>query len=63
MYDLSSRVCGIDDLVLFFDSERERWRLHETGRRSAMKVGVWLPPPAVTLSSAAVASRVRHPST
>ena len=28
--------------------------------RSAMNVGVWLPPPAVTLSSAAVAERVRH---
>src|SRR4051812_943840 len=50
----------IDDLILFLDSEGERRRLH---RGSTMKVGVCDPPPAVTLTSAAVERRDMHPST
>ncbi len=37
--------------------------LPTTYRRSATNVGVWLPPPAVTFSNAAVDNRERHPST
>src|SRR5258707_6640863 len=51
---------GIDDLVLLFDAERERGRLH---RGSTSMVGTWDPPPAVTLTSAAVDRRERQPST
>src|SRR5947207_15644771 len=32
--------CWIDDLIFFLYAERQRWRFHETGRRSAMNVGV-----------------------
>src|SRR4029077_13053595 len=51
---------GIDDLVLFLDAERERGRLH---RASTTNVGVCDPPPAVTLTRAAVDRRDMHPST
>src|SRR3989454_7981217 len=51
---------GIDDLVLLLDAERERRWLH---RASTRNVGTCDPPPAVTLTSAAVESRDRQPST
>src|SRR5467141_1907 len=51
---------GIDDLVLFLDAEREGWGLH---RASTRNVGVCDPPPAVTLTRAAVDRRDMHPST
>src|SRR5437762_14379157 len=51
---------GIDDLVLLLDAERERRWLH---RASTTNVGVCDPPPAVTLTRAAVDRRDMHPST
>src|SRR6267378_531053 len=51
---------GIDDLVLLLDPQGERGRLH---RGSTTNVGVCDPPPAVTLTRAAVDRRVMHPST
>ncbi len=59
----------VDDLVLFLDAERERRGLHPGLLSYRISVarprtsGMVEPPPAVTLSSAAVESRVRHPST
>src|SRR5207248_3444578 len=58
---------GIDDLVLFFDSDVER-RLCWHGqppysRLATTNTGTVEPPPAVTLSSAAVERRLRQPST
>src|SRR3989441_2553691 len=57
-FELARR--GIDDLVLLLDAERERRWLH---RASTRNVGTCDPPPAVTLTSAAVESRDRQPST
>ncbi len=57
---------GIDDLVFFFDAERQRWGFHGRSgyyRSSITNVGTVEPPPAVTFSSAAVEIRVRQPST
>src|SRR6266566_3021840 len=51
---------GVDDLILFLDAEREGGRLH---RASTRNVGVCDPPPAVTLTRAAVDRRDMHPST
>src|SRR2546423_557367 len=51
---------GIDDLILFLDAEREGGGLH---RASTRNVGVCDPPPAVTLTRAAVDRRDMHPST
>src|SRR5690348_5818207 len=50
----------IDDLIFLFNAERQRGRLH---RGSTSMVGTWEPPPAVTLTSAAVDRRDRQPST
>ena len=51
---------GVDDLVLLLDPQGERWGLH---RASTTNVGVCDPPPAVTLTRAAVDRRDMHPST
>src|SRR5690348_4691378 len=61
--DVRAELTGlrVDDLVLFLDSEGQGRRFHV--RFSTTNVGTVDPPPAVTLSSAAVESRVRQPST
>src|SRR2546428_569495 len=50
---------GIDDLILFLDAECEGGGLH---RASTRNVGVCEPPPAVTLTRAAVDRRDMQPS-